>query len=70
MLLIPVVMLFTLAFGQVEQHRAVLKGQVAALFLSQVILSSKQGDLIPKEQLMAGMAGTFASIVISVVGSL
>ena len=70
MVLVPVVMIFALGFGQIEQHRAVLKAQVLALFLSQIILSSQQGDQIVREQLEAGMAGTFASIVIAVVGAL
>ena len=70
MVLIPVVMLFCLAFGEVDQHRALLKGHVAALFVSQIILSSSQGDMIVREQLTAGMVGTFASLVISVVGAL
>lgn len=70
MVLVPLVMIFALCFGHVDQHRAVLKGQVAALFLSQIILSSQQGEMIVREQLTAGMAGTFASLVISAVGAL
>ena len=69
-MLVPVVMIFSLFFCTKDQHRSLLQGQVVALFVSQIILSSSQAEMIAKEEVQASRVGTFASIVLSIAGSL
>lgn len=68
-MLVPVVMLFALFFCTIDQHRSLLRGQAVALFVSQIVLSSRQADMMDPEYVKTSMIGTFSSIVLSVAGS-
>ena len=70
MLIVVVIVAFALCYCSVEQHQALLRGQVLALFFSAHLLGSSQGEMIQPSQLKAGMIGTFVSILLAVVGAL
>ena len=54
----------------IEQHRSVLRAQAVSLFVSQIVLSSRQADMMDPEYVKTSMIGTFSSIVLSVAGSM
>ena len=52
-----------------DQHKVLLKGQAISLFVSQILLTFSQGEMIPPEQVKAGGIGTFLCIVVSILGA-
>jgi len=65
------ILLFAVTFCTVDQHRVLLKAHVAALFVSQIIYSTKrQGDEMAQEHVQRSMVTTFCNIVLSLVGIL
>ena len=69
-LLIAAVMLFALIFGSMDQHRWMLHGHAIMLFLSLLMLSSRQAEMMPADQVKSAKISTFSSIVLTMVGSL
>lgn len=70
MLIAAVLLAAALRFYDPHQLKIVLWGQVAALLVSQAMLTGSQGSMIAPEQARAGAIGTFVSILVALVGAL
>jgi hypothetical protein len=70
MMLTAFLLVFALRFCTTEQHKVLLAGQALILFISQIMLSTSQGEQMDADMALAGSIGTFVFIVIAIVGVL
>lgn len=70
MMMVSFLLLFCLKYYTAEQHKLILAGQAGTLFISQIMLAGKQGDMLDHEMALAGSIGTFFFIVIAILGAL
>ena len=59
---------YSIVMTNIEQQKFVLMGQVIALFISQILLSSYQGTKIESTQLRTGAITTFCAILLGILG--
>jgi hypothetical protein len=69
MVLVALIFFFVLRYCGVEQQKLVLCGHAFVLFISQVMLSSLQGDCIVSMTRVSGSIGTFLFMLISLLGA-
>lgn len=70
MLMVTSCLIFGLRYCTMDQHKHILYGQVGALFVSQIMLASKQGEMMDESIVTSGSIGVFVSILVGVVGAL
>jgi hypothetical protein len=69
MVLVALIFLFAFRFCNVEQQKLVLCGHAFVLFISQVMLSSSQGERIDSKSRVSGSIGTFLFMLIALLGA-
>mmetsp|Transcript_23966 Transcript_23966/g.55906 ORF Transcript_23966/g.55906 Transcript_23966/m.55906 type:complete len:217 (-) Transcript_23966:193-843(-) len=70
MMIVVCLLLFSLRFCTGEQHKVVLYGQGVVLFVSQIMLATKQGEKMRGDVALGGSIGVFMSILVAAVGAL
>lgn len=67
-MMVPLVMIYALFFGQVIQQKAVLTGQAVALYANMILLSSVKGDRMDPDHLRLVLTANFISMAMSALG--
>lgn len=68
MMIIAILLLFCLRYYSAEQNKLILFGQAGILFVLQIMISGKQGEMMKRDLVVVGSIWTFFLIVIAIVG--